>query len=80
MAIMALIMVRKSIVAMGAAVGTVVGTTTGANSEDVSGNVSGGFSIDPAYREIGVLGSALRWPLFCYPVSGQHGLALTIPA
>ena len=47
---------------MGAAVGTVVGTTTGANSEDVSGNVSGGFSIDPAYREVGVLGSALRWP------------------
>ena len=64
MAIMALIMARKSIVAMGAAVGTVAGTTTGANSEDVSGNVSGGFSIDPAYRLVGVLGSALRWPLF----------------
>jgi hypothetical protein len=47
---------------MGAAVGTVVGTTTGAKSEDVSGNVSGGFAIDPAYREVGVLGSASRWP------------------
>ena len=63
---MALIMVRKSIVAMGAAVGTVVGTTTGANSEDVSGNVSGGFSIDHAYREVGVLGSALRWPFLLW--------------
>ncbi len=59
----ALIMVRKSIVAVGTEIGTVVGTT-GTNSGTASGNVSGGFATDTAYREVGILGSALRWPLF----------------